>query len=258
MRSESEERQTRLAFTDLHHHHHHHHHIQPPSDEVNSSSSIQPSRRPRGRPPGSKNRPKPPSPSTHPPNPHPHPPLLPHVLHIPSGADLSHSLTTFSLRRNLGLSVLSASGALSNVTLRSGGGAVAFHGRFEILSLSASFFPPSFNLPSAASSASVSLAGPQGQVVGGNVAGPLTAAGTVVVVAAAFGSPSYHRLPLAAEEEEEMASAEASDHEAAAAAVEESDQSHHRQQREESIYGCHVASDIVWVPTARQPPTHHY
>ncbi|KAK1314991.1 putative DNA-binding protein ESCAROLA [Acorus calamus] len=304
MRSEYEERRgPSPIFTNLHHHHHPHYQT---SDEVDSSSAPQqppppppptkpnnkrhsptPSssaaphggdgatievvRRPRGRPPGSKNRPKPPVVVTRDPDP---PSVLPHVLEVPAGADVADSLHRFSLRRAIGLSVLSASGPVSNVTLRSGGsgggpaGVVTFHGRFEILSITATFFPPSFNLPPAASAASLSVAlsGPQGQVVGGTVAGPLIAAGTVVVVAAAFGSPSYHRLPA----EEEAASASASDPEAVAAA--DSDHRNHDGRGPPpphgaaavsascgmSMYGGLFPSDVVWAPTPRPPPPHHH
>ncbi|KAJ6872661.1 hypothetical protein NC651_031705 [Populus alba x Populus x berolinensis] len=50
--------------------------------------------------------------------------------------------------------------------------------------------------PPAASGLTVYLAGGQGQVVGGSVAGPLLASGPVVVMAASFGNAAYERLPL--------------------------------------------------------------
>lgn len=37
---------------------------------------------------------------------------------------------------------------------------------------------------------------PQGRTFGGTVVGPLIAAGTVYIVAAAFNNPIYHRLPM--------------------------------------------------------------
>ena len=49
----------------------------------------------------------------------------------------------------------------------------------------------------------VSLAGPQGQVIGGAVTGSLIAAGTVVLMVATFGSPEFCRLPDGEEEEGE-------------------------------------------------------
>lgn len=150
-------------------------------------------RRPRGRPPGSKNKPKPPvmvtkeSPNA----------LHSQVFEISGGSDIAESLAAFAIRRHRGVSVLSGSGIVTEVTLRqlaAPGGVVALHGRFEILSLSGAFLPaPS---PPGATGLTVYLAGGQGQVVGGTVAGPLVASGPVVVVAATFGNAIYERLPL--------------------------------------------------------------
>ncbi|XP_057523716.1 AT-hook motif nuclear-localized protein 15-like [Amaranthus tricolor] len=150
-------------------------------------------RRPRGRPPGSKNKPKPPvviakeSPNC----------LRSHVLEITNGADIADSIATFAQRRHRGVSVLSGSGIVTNVTLRqpaAPGGVVTLHGRFEILSLSGAFLPsPS---PLGATGLTVYLAGGQGQVVGGGVVGPLHASGPVLVVAAMFSNATYERLPI--------------------------------------------------------------
>ncbi|XP_021769041.1 AT-hook motif nuclear-localized protein 15-like [Chenopodium quinoa] len=150
-------------------------------------------RRPRGRPPGSKNKPKPPivitkeSPNA----------LRSHVLEISTGADIADSLANFAQRRHRGVSVLSGSGIVTNVTLRqpaAPGGVVTLHGRFEILSLSGAFLPsPS---PPGATGLTVYLAGGQGQVVGGGVVGPLVASGPVLVIAATFSNATYERLPV--------------------------------------------------------------
>lgn len=150
-------------------------------------------RRPRGRPPGSKNRPKPPivitkeSPNA----------LRSHVLEISSGSDIAESIATFANRRHRGVSVLSGSGIVTNVTLRqpaAPGGVITLHGRFEILSLSGAFLPaPS---PPGATGLTVYLAGGQGQVVGGSVVGALVASGPVMVIAATFTNATYERLPL--------------------------------------------------------------
>ncbi|WOK96964.1 hypothetical protein Cni_G05672 [Canna indica] len=160
-------------------------------------------RRPRGRPPGSKNKPKPPiiitreSPNA----------LRSHVLEIASGTDIMDALATFARRRQRGVCILSGSGVVANVTLRQPGGppgVISLHGRFEILSLSGAFLPaPS---PPGATGLAVYLAGGQGQVVGGNVMGELVAYGPVMVIAATFSNATYERLPL---EEEEPAALEA-------------------------------------------------
>ncbi|CAH9087653.1 unnamed protein product [Cuscuta europaea] len=169
-----------------------------------TSSGDLSARRPRGRPPGSKNKPKPPviitreSANT----------LRAHILEIGNGADVFDSIATYARRRQRGICVLSGSGTVTNISLRqpasgAGTGATAvmnLHGRFEILSLSGSFLPPP--APPGATSLTIYLAGGQGQVVGGSVVGELTAAGPVIVIAASFTNVAYERLPLEEEAED--------------------------------------------------------
>ncbi|KAL5542191.1 hypothetical protein UlMin_009901 [Ulmus minor] len=158
-------------------------------------------RRPRGRPPGSKNKPKPPifvtrdSPNT----------LRSHVMEVAGGADVAESVAQFARRRQRGVCVLNGSGSVANVTLRqpaAPGAVVALHGRFEILSLTGAFLPGP--APPGSTGLTVYLSGGQGQVVGGSVVGSLIAAGPVMVIAATFANATYERLPL--EEEEEAGS----------------------------------------------------
>ncbi|XVF74059.1 hypothetical protein PTKIN_Ptkin13bG0031300 [Pterospermum kingtungense] len=86
--------------------------------------------------------------------------------------------------------ILSANGAISNVTLRqpaTSGGTVTYEGRFEILSLSGSFLlSENGGQRSRTGGLSVSLSGPDGCVLGGGVAGLLTAASPVQVVVGSF------------------------------------------------------------------------
>ncbi|XP_010523075.1 PREDICTED: AT-hook motif nuclear-localized protein 7 isoform X2 [Tarenaya hassleriana] len=86
--------------------------------------------------------------------------------------------------------ILSANGWISNVTLRqpdSSGGTLTYEGRFEILSLSGSFMPTENQGTRGRSGGmSVSLASPDGRVVGGGVAGLLIAASPVQVVVGSF------------------------------------------------------------------------
>ncbi|GMH09221.1 hypothetical protein Nepgr_011061 [Nepenthes gracilis] len=158
-------------------------------------------RRPRGRPPGSKNKPKPPviitreSANT----------LRAHILEVADGCDIFDCVSTYACRRQRGICVLSGSGTVTNVSLRqpaAAGAIVTLHGRFEILSLSGSFLPPP--APPGATSLTVFLAGGQGQIVGGSVVGELTAAGPVIVIAASFTNVAYERLPLEEEEPLQM------------------------------------------------------
>ncbi|PHT85752.1 AT-hook motif nuclear-localized protein 20 [Capsicum annuum] len=119
-------------------------------------------RRPRGRPPGSKNKPKPPifvtrdSPNA----------LRSHVMEVSGGSDVAESIAQFARRRQRGVCVLSGNGSVANVTLRQ-----------------------------------PSSPGGQGQVVGGSVVGPLIAAGPVMIIAATFSNATYERLPLEEEED---------------------------------------------------------
>ncbi|KAF5734283.1 DNA-binding family protein [Tripterygium wilfordii] len=158
-------------------------------------------RRPRGRPPGSKNKPKPPviitreSANT----------LRAHILEVGNGCDVFDCVANYARRRQRGICVLSGTGTVTNVSIRqpaAAGAIVRLHGRFEILSLSGSFLPPP--APPGATSLTIFLAGGQGQVVGGSVVGELTAAGPVIVIAASFTNVAYERLPLEEEEEQQL------------------------------------------------------
>ncbi|KAL8542524.1 hypothetical protein ACS0TY_003403 [Phlomoides rotata] len=163
----------------------------------NTSGGDVMGRRQRGRPPGSKNKPKPPviitreSANT----------LRAHILEVSSGCDVFEAVATYARKRQRGICILSGTGTVTNVSLRqpaAAGSVVTLHGRFEILSLSGSFLPPP--APPGATSLTIYLAGGQGQVVGGNVVGALIASGPVIIIAASFTNVAYERLPLDEEE----------------------------------------------------------
>ncbi|KAI4338412.1 hypothetical protein MLD38_023476 [Melastoma candidum] len=156
-------------------------------------------RRPRGRPPGSKNKPKPPVIVTR----ESSNSLRAHILEVGNGCDVFDCVATYARRRQRGICVLSGSGTVTNVSLRqpvAAGSVVTLHGRFEILSLSGSFLPPP--APPGATSLTIFLAGGQGQVVGGNVVGELIASGPVIIIASSFMNVAYERLPLEHEEDQ--------------------------------------------------------
>ncbi|KNA23296.1 hypothetical protein SOVF_026080 [Spinacia oleracea] len=163
------------------------------------------SRRPRGRPAGSKNKPKPPIIITR----DSANALRTHVMEVSDGCDIMDSVATFARLRQRGVCILSGTGTVANVTIRQPGATstgnggppavVTLHGRFEILSLAGSFLPPP--APPAATGLSIYLAGGQGQVVGGSVVGQLLASGPVVIMAASFSNAAYERLPLEEEQE---------------------------------------------------------
>ncbi|KAF8101702.1 hypothetical protein N665_0201s0026, partial [Sinapis alba] len=194
------------------HHHHHNHHQGLDLIASNDTSGLLGGgggggggsgelvmRRPRGRPAGSKNKPKPPmivtreSANT----------LRAHILEVGSGCDVYECISTYARRRQRGICVLSGTGTVTNVSIRqptAAGAVVTLRGTFEILSLSGSFLPPP--APPGATNLTIFLAGAQGQVVGGNVIGELMAAGQVMVMAASFTNVAYERLPLDEHEEQ--------------------------------------------------------
>ncbi|KAK8705782.1 hypothetical protein V6N13_049374 [Hibiscus sabdariffa] len=153
----------------------------PPPPSGGSASST---KKARGRPPGSVNKPK----------------LYalgsgrvgftPHVITVKVGEDVSSKIMSFSQHGPRAICILSANGAISNVTLcqpATSGGTVTYEGRFEILSLSGSFLlSENGGQRSRTGGLSVSLSGPDGRVLGGGVAGLLTAASPVQVVVGSF------------------------------------------------------------------------
>ncbi|KAI9076705.1 hypothetical protein K1719_041345 [Acacia pycnantha] len=116
--------------------------------------------------------------------------FTPHVLTVNAGEDVNMKVMSFSQQGSRAICILSANGTISNVTLRqptSSGGTLTYEGRFEILSLSGSYMPSENGVTRSRSGGmSVSLAGPDGRVVGGGLAGLLVAAGPVQVVVGSF------------------------------------------------------------------------
>ncbi|KAG0630675.1 hypothetical protein M758_1G195800 [Ceratodon purpureus] len=122
--------------------------------------------------------------------------FTPHVLTVNTGEDVSSKIMQFAQHGPRAMCVLSANGAVSNVMLRqesSSGGTVTYEGRYEILSLSGSYLPTDGEdgAKSRTGSISVSLAGSDGRVFGGGVAGMLMAASPIQLVVGSFllGSP---------------------------------------------------------------------
>ncbi|MQM21498.1 hypothetical protein Taro_054540 [Colocasia esculenta] len=188
-----------------------------------SGSTVSAPRKPRGRPPGSKNKPKPPVVITR----ESESAMRPVVLELSAGSDVLECVSSFARHRRVGVSILSGSGAVTNVTLRhpaSHSNVLTLHGRFDILSLAGTFLPtsapasataaasnsPTLSSPACPPTAStvnspftISLSGSQGQVIGGTVAGSVVAAGPVMLLVASFASPEFHRLPAPPGEDEE-------------------------------------------------------
>ncbi|KAI3886871.1 hypothetical protein MKX03_037181 [Papaver bracteatum] len=164
--------------------------LTPPAGATNNYSAD---KRGRGRPPGSGNR-------------HVLASLgewvtnfsganfTPHVVNVNTGEDVAGKIFAFSQRSPRAICILSANGAVSNVTIRqpcTSGGMLTYEGRFEILSLcgSFSFTDEGVGLRTRTGGLSVSLAGADGRVIGGGVAGLLTAASPIQVVLGSFMQP---------------------------------------------------------------------
>lgn len=116
--------------------------------------------------------------------------FTPHVVTVYTGEDVAGKILTFAQRGPGGICVLSANGSVSNVTIRqpgSSGGLLTYEGRFEILTLTGSYtISENGKMKSQTGGLSVSLASPDGRVIGGGVAGSLMAANPIQVVVGSF------------------------------------------------------------------------
>ncbi|KAG7958137.1 hypothetical protein I3843_10G004400 [Carya illinoinensis] len=121
--------------------------------------------------------------------------FTPHVVTVNTGEDVAGKILSFSQKSPRGICILSANGAVSNVTIRqpgSSGGILTYEGRFEILSLSGSFtVTDTSGTRSWTGGLSISLAGPDGRVIGGGIAGLLVAAGPIQIVVGSFMPNGY-------------------------------------------------------------------
>ncbi|GFQ08171.1 putative DNA-binding protein escarola [Phtheirospermum japonicum] len=122
--------------------------------------------------------------------------FIPHIVTVNAGEDISSKILAVSQNGPRAICILSANGAISHVTLRqaaTSGGTATYEGRFDILSLSGSFMLHEVaGQRSRTGGISVSLAGPDGRVLGGSVAGLLVAASPSQVVVGCF-EPDAHK-----------------------------------------------------------------
>lgn len=116
--------------------------------------------------------------------------FTPHVITIAVGEDIATKIMAFSQQGPRAICILSANGAVSTVTLRqpsTSGGTVTYEGRFEILCLSGSYLLSNDGgSRNRTGGLSVSLASPDGRVIGGGVGGMLIAASQVQVIVGSF------------------------------------------------------------------------
>ncbi|EPS73882.1 hypothetical protein M569_00877, partial [Genlisea aurea] len=124
--------------------------------------------------------------------------FTPHMITVHPGEDIMMKIISFSQQGYRAICVLAANGSISNVTLRqpnSCGGTLTYEGSFEIISLSGSFMPSDDGVTRGRSGGmSVSLAGPDGRVMGGGLAGMLVAGGPVQVVIGSFLPGVVHEV----------------------------------------------------------------
>ncbi|KAK6126302.1 hypothetical protein DH2020_039947 [Rehmannia glutinosa] len=97
--------------------------------------------------------------------------FTPHVVTVHTGEDAAGKILTFAQKGHRGICVLSANGSVSNVTLRQPGSyTISDNG----------------GMKSRSGGLSVSLASPDGRVIGGGVAGLLMAASPIQIVVGSF------------------------------------------------------------------------
>ncbi|XP_061371594.1 AT-hook motif nuclear-localized protein 10-like [Gastrolobium bilobum] len=116
--------------------------------------------------------------------------FTPHVILVDTGEDIAAKIMAFCQQGPRTVCILSANGAICNVTLRQpavSGGTVTYEDKFEIISLSGSLLLSENNSGcSRTGGLSVVIARSDGLVLGGGVAGMLTAASPVQVIVGSF------------------------------------------------------------------------
>uniref|UniRef100_A0A7N0T2F1 AT-hook motif nuclear-localized protein n=1 Tax=Kalanchoe fedtschenkoi TaxID=63787 RepID=A0A7N0T2F1_KALFE len=116
--------------------------------------------------------------------------FTPHVITISVGEDITTKIMSFSQQGPRVVCILSASGSVSTATLAqpsTSGGTLTYEGRFEIICLTGSYLLTDIDGSRKRSGGlSVSLASPDGRVIGGGVGGMLIAASPVQVIVGSF------------------------------------------------------------------------
>ncbi|XP_009763229.1 AT-hook motif nuclear-localized protein 14 [Nicotiana tabacum] len=115
----------------------------------------------------------------------------PHIINVSTGEDVGQKIMMFMQQSKYELCVLSASGSISNASLRqpaTSGGSITYEGRFDILTLSGSYVRT--EIGGRTGGLSVCLASTDGQIIGGGVGGPLIAGGPIQVIVGSFSVDS--------------------------------------------------------------------
>ncbi|XP_078182583.1 AT-hook motif nuclear-localized protein 11-like [Carex rostrata] len=115
--------------------------------------------------------------------------FTPHVIIIRPDEDIVSKIMAFSNQGPRAVSILSANGSVSTVTLcqSESSGVVTYEGLFEILSLSGSYLlTESDSSRTKSGGLTITLSGPDGRVLGGILGGVLIASTSVQVVIGSF------------------------------------------------------------------------
>ncbi|KAM7274313.1 hypothetical protein ACFE04_028977 [Oxalis oulophora] len=172
---------------------------QSPVSATHKPNTLHRIHKPKGRPRGSKNKPKPPIYITTESSSSSSTSMKSVVLEVPAGSCVIQSITNYARKLKVGITVLNVSGSVTNVTLRSSTQQLVLRGSYYLLSLTGSYVASINNKNNdkgVEASFGVTLAGLQGHAIGGTVScgNKLTAATAVVVMAAIFDNPVYHVL----------------------------------------------------------------
>ncbi|CAI9768372.1 unnamed protein product [Fraxinus pennsylvanica] len=111
-----------------------------------------------------------------------------HIITVTAGEDVGQKIMMFMQQSKREICIISASGLVSNASLRqpaTSGGSVSYEGRFDILSLSGSYIRAERG-GGRTGGLSVCLSSTDGQIIGGGIGGPLTAAGPIQVIVGTF------------------------------------------------------------------------
>ncbi|KAJ3681889.1 hypothetical protein LUZ60_014462 [Juncus effusus] len=116
--------------------------------------------------------------------------FTPHVLKIEEGEDIAAKIASFSQQATRAVCVMSASGAVSRLTLSqpsNSRGNVTYEGRFQIIYMSGSYMMmEEGGSRTRTGDLSIAVSSPEGHVFGGPLAGALVAATTVQVIIGSF------------------------------------------------------------------------
>jgi len=171
--------------------------INPPqnSEDLTTTSS----KRPRGRPKGSKNKPKPPEVIMVEPE-----SFMKHIfIEIPAGYDVLESIIKMAWHHESDISILRGYGLVSDITIRdsiSHTSPLTIEGPVQMMSLCGTYINPNCdNVPSElntnpACSFSIFLSGSHGQAYGGIVVGKVMASSVVMISATLMKKPKFYTV----------------------------------------------------------------